>query len=55
MHQAKLAAFAETQTRKQTQAIRAQEMKEELHAAKLRQSEAHARFAQSDGDRHPHR
>jgi hypothetical protein len=46
MQQAKLAAFAEVQTTKLTQAIRAQEMKEELHSAKLRQSEAKASFAE---------
>jgi hypothetical protein len=46
MQQAKLAAFAEAQATKQTQAARAQERKEELHAAKLRQSEAKARFAE---------
>ena len=46
MQQAKLVAFAEAQQAKQTQAIRAQEMKEELHAAKLRQAEAHASYAE---------
>ena len=43
---AKLAAFAEAQQAKQTQAARAQEMKEELHAAKLRQAEASASYAE---------
>ena len=46
MQEAKLVAFAEAQQAKQTQAIRAQEMKEELHAAKLRQAEAHASYAE---------
>jgi len=46
MQQAKLAAFTETQVTKQAQAVRAQEMKEELHAAKLRRSEAKASFAE---------
>jgi hypothetical protein len=44
--QARLAAFAEAQTTKQAQAVRAQEMKEEIHAAKLRQTEARASFAE---------
>ena len=44
--QARLVAFAEAQQAKQTQALRAQEMKEELHAAKLRQAEAHASYAE---------
>src|SRR5580698_11260010 len=44
--QARLTAFAEAQTRKQAQAVRAQEMKEEIHAAKLRQTEARASFAE---------
>ena len=46
LQQAKLAAFAEAQQSKQTQAVRAQEMKEELHAAKLRQAEARASYAE---------
>src|SRR5580693_3184157 len=46
MQEVKLVAFAEAQQAKQTQAIRAQEMKEELHAAKLRQAEAHASYAE---------
>jgi hypothetical protein len=46
MQEAKLAAFAQAQTTKQAQAVRAQEMKEELHAAKLRQTEARASFAE---------
>jgi hypothetical protein len=46
MQQAKLAAFAEAQQTKQTQAVRVQEMKEELHAAKLRQAEARANYAE---------
>ena len=43
---ARLTAFAEAQQTKQTQAHRAHEMKEELHAAKLRQAEAHASYAE---------
>jgi hypothetical protein len=49
MQQAQLAALsarAEAQQTKQTHAIRAQEMKEELHAAKLRQTEARASYAE---------
>jgi hypothetical protein len=46
MQQAKLVAFAQAQATKQQQAIRAQEMREELHAAKLRRSEARASFAE---------
>ena len=46
MQEAKLAAFAEAQQAKQTQAARAQEMKEELHAAKLRKAEARASYAE---------
>jgi len=46
LQQAKLTAFAEAQTTKQAQAVRAQERKEELHAAKLRQTEARASFAE---------
>jgi hypothetical protein len=46
LQQAKLAAFAQAQVTKQAQAVRAQEMKEELHAAKLRQTEARASFAE---------
>jgi len=48
MQEAKLAAFAEAQQSKQQQAIRAQEMKEELHAAKLRRAEAHANYAEME-------
>jgi hypothetical protein len=43
---ASLTARAEAQQSRQTQAARAQEMKEELHAAKLRQAEAHANYAE---------
>ena len=46
MQQVKLVAFAEAQQARQTQAVRAQEMKEELHAAKLRRAEAHANDAE---------
>jgi hypothetical protein len=46
MQEAKLVALAEAQQAKQTQAARAQEMKEELHTAKLRQAEARANFAE---------
>jgi len=46
LQQVKLVAFAEAQQSKQTQAVRAQEMKKELHAAKLRQAEAHASYAE---------
>jgi hypothetical protein len=46
LQQVKLAAFAEAQATKQMQAVRAQEMKEEIHAAKLRQTEARASFAE---------
>jgi hypothetical protein len=49
LHQGKLAALAaraETQNAKRAEAIRAQEMKEEIHAAKLRRAEAHANFAE---------
>ena len=46
MQEVKLVAFAEAQQAKQTRAARAQEMKEELHAAKLRKAEARASYAE---------
>jgi len=46
MQEVKLVAFAEAQQAKQTHAARAQEMKEELHAAKLRKAEARASYAE---------
>jgi hypothetical protein len=44
--QARLTAFTEAQLAKQTQTARAQEMKEDLHAAKLRKAEARANYAE---------
>jgi hypothetical protein len=46
LQQARLTAFTEAQLAKQTQVARAQEMKEELHAAKLRKAEARANYAE---------
>jgi len=46
LQQVKLAALTAALQRQQTQALRAQEMKEELHAAKLRQAEARANYAE---------
>jgi hypothetical protein len=46
LQEVKLAAFTEAQQSKQQRAIRAQEMKEELHTAKLRRAEAHANYAE---------
>jgi hypothetical protein len=46
MQQVKLVAFAEAQQARQTQAARAEDMKEELHAARLRRAEARANYAE---------